>query len=339
MEKRRFCIGVDLMGADIDPPCILHAITELPPETFIDTQFVLFGTHEIVSHFEKVFNEELKELPISFYPCKHVIEMKDDPMRAVRRKSESSLVRAVQELADKKLDALISCANTGALVLASCLHLNLLEGVHKPALVASIPTAQGPCVVLDVGAFPGCREKELVQLAYLGSAYASCMHSIKKPRVGLLNIGVEFGKGTEELYQANVQLASIKKAPFSFLGNIEPWHVFEGEADVVITPGFTGNIFLKTAEAVARQLLSSMEARGVTGLDELKTVYSQDDGAGALLIGVNGFVCKCHGNASIASVQKAALATKAALQKDLLEFTKRNLLTRLCTKSRLSLSL
>ena len=283
------------MGADLDPQSILHAIETLPPEIFQDTQFVLFSSSDYST---------VAKLPISFYPCKSVIQMDDSPVQAVKRKKDSSLMCGVQELANHNLDAFISCANTGALVVASYLHLKPLAGVLKPALATCVPTAKGKAVVLDVGATPKCSEKDLVQFAYLGSAYAKCMQKKEQPKVGLLNIGVEYGKGTDELNRALLELTKHTMAPFSFVGNVEPRHVFAGQVDVVVTSGFTGNIFIKTAEAVASYLLPN----------------TKGEGAGAFLLGVNGTVCKCHGQATVASIQKAIETTKIALKNDLVGY-------------------
>lgn len=320
MKKKPLRIGVDLMGADIDPSLILHAIAELPKDTFKDTQFVLFGETRKTLHFAKEYDEEIKILPITFVACSEVITMNDDPVRAVKRKKDASLNRLIDSLANKEIDAALSCANTGALVLASYLKLKPVKNIEKPSLATLIPVANGHCVVLDVGATPECSEKDLVSFAKLGSGYARCMLEKEMPRVGILNIGQEAHKGSHVLNRANEMLSKKARTRFSFVGNVEPHEVFAGEVDVLLTSGFIGNVFLKTAEAVAMHLLKSVESKLSVQLEEIKSHFSQDSGQGGFLLGVNGYVCKCHGLSTVSAIQKTVLSLKTALQKKLLRF-------------------
>lgn len=220
--------------------------------------------------------------------------MHDVPLIAVRQKKRATLVQGVRA-AHTELDAFISCANTGALVAAASLFLPTFCGIERPALLAEVPAERGSIAVLDVGGMVQASAKRLVQCAFLGTAYQSVVKRPKKRvRVGLLNIGVEAMKGTETLQEAHHMLSAIgTHAPFDFVGNIEPRDAFTSDIDVLISDGFTGNVFVKTAEGVAAFL--SRHVKEPILLPE----------GGAELVGVEGLVVKCHGSASEAALVHA----------------------------------
>ena len=259
-------IGVDLMGNDNSPKTLLTALNELQLDS--STELVVFGLPEYkdLSRFEYVEALEF-------------IEMDDHPLSALRRKKQASLCIGLKALNEKKIDAFISAGNTGSLVTGAKITLGTLPGILRPALLARMPTKKEPVAVIDVGANVQVKACHLVQFALLGTAFAKS-HGIKKPRVGLLNIGSEASKGTTELRIAYQELKEFPNSPFEFVGNIEGKSVFDGEVDVLITDGFTGNVFLKTAEGIASLLSSHLH-------------YAEYPGA--ILAGVQGIVIKCHG--------------------------------------------
>lgn len=328
-RKKAFRIGVDIMGADIKPETIVHAVYTLPSDTFADTSFVLYATKEKVKFLQSQYKEDLRTLPVSFFPCKEFIAMDEVPLQAIKKKKESTLAIGIKEHKEGKTDAFVSCANTGALVTQAVLTLPCITPILKPALVTVIPSLHAPIVVLDVGATVEATSEQLVQFAFLGAAFAACILKREKPRVALLNIGAEFGKGTKELFDAYKELQKNPQTHFIFLGNKEPLGLFTDEVDVVVTSGFTGNIFLKTGEAMATLVLKVIENGFQPGenpdsyfpYSQLKRSFSQDEGVGALLYGLEGYVLKCHGAASIASIQKALLGARGLLEKELLEYT------------------
>lgn len=309
------------MGAEIEPDYILHAAMELPPDYFSNALIRFFATPELCTRFEKQYCDEVQSHSFSFCPAPDVILMDDEPLAAVKKKKHSSLVLGIQEL-KKGLDGFVSCANTGALVAASVLNLKPIDGIDRPALATVISLCEKRTLFLDVGALPEPSVQQLLQFAHLGAAFALTAFQKREVTVGLLNIGSECGKGTAQrklLYRELQAVSSQKNAPFSFVGNIEPGLLFEGAVDVAVSDGFTGNIVLKTAEAVAARMSCAIEedfeARGKRpdeyfGFSELRARFSQDMGTGAVLLGLKGYVAKCHGKASILAIQQALIAAK-----------------------------
>jgi glycerol-3-phosphate acyltransferase PlsX len=225
--------------------------------------------------------------------------MKDEALSAIRKKKESSLVRAMVDLKAGEISALVTCALTGAVTAAAVVHLKRFSGLHHPALVAVLPLPSGPVIALDVGAFVVASGQDLLSYGFLGSAYAAVCHEIRAPRVGLLNIGREAGRGSLELRLADQLLSHAKLACGTYVGNVEPSDVLFGQVDVVVTAGFAGNIFLKTAEAMAKISSLNMNRKE----------------KGALLAGVKGVVIKCHGSSSQAALKEAVRQAYEAVER------------------------
>lgn len=277
------------MGSDHSPDVLLKELHSLRlPE---NVELLGIGTPDLA-----------KNATIPFFSAPDYISMGDNPISAVKKKKGASMIAALRLLKQGKIHALISAGNTGALVLGSKIVLSTLPGIHRPAFLSMMPTKKGPVAVLDLGATIQCKASHLVQFAYLASAYLLAK-GVKKPKIGLLNIGEEPIKGTSELRQAYLRLNTLTDPPFKFLGNIEGKSVFEGDADALITDGFTGNVFLKTAEGIANLILdrihtnlSNETIRSIgSELSDLKKHLHYAEFPGALLIGVKGIVIKCHG--------------------------------------------
>ena len=240
---------------------------------------------------------------IEYHIASDVISMEDDPLESIRRKKEASLVIGIHLLKEERLDAFISCGNTGALIACAALFLPLLPGVKRPALLISLPTKKSPVAVLDVGGNISCTALDLVQYAFLGAAYQESMYGIKIPKVGLLNIGVESTKGTVELRQAfehlqaycqeTVARGTVPKLHFE--GNVEARDVFSGGVDVLVTDGFSGNILLKTAEGVARFIFDELNMSEENAF--LRKQFNYTEYPGATVCGVDRVLIKVHGNA------------------------------------------
>jgi glycerol-3-phosphate acyltransferase PlsX len=279
-------IGVDLAGADSSERTLFEACLQAVSPLF---RIRCYVSSPLTDHSA-----------IDTVVCEEPITMDDDPLVAVRHKQSSSLVRAVQDLHSSTISALITCANTGAVTAASSIFLKRF--VHHPALIAELPTSDTPIVALDMGAFTCASSKDLITNAYLGAAYAKKALRIKLPRVGLLNIGKEASRGPPELREANNYLRTHESSFFSYAGNIEPVDVFSHAIDVLVTSGFCGNIFLKTAEEVARLHPNAKE------------VSSK---GGALLAGVKGTIFKCHGGSSPQIILTTIQQAYAAVIEDL----------------------
>ncbi len=310
--KNKIKVGVDLLGSDMRPSDLLEAVLIFSKELKPSVHLILFG---MPVHFGR------RRPPnnVTFYPVKEAIEMDDAPLAAIRKKRNSSICLGIKQLKEGELNAFISAGNTGALMGCAKLTLPALAKVERPALLTLLPTRKNEIAVLDVGANTTYKAKHLVQFAAMGVAYQRS-RGVKVPKVGLLNIGSEAKKGTPELQEA-YHLLQKKSPSHTFVGNIEGRDVFQGEIDVLVTDGFTGNVFLKTAEGIASVILEEIETsiynKGV--LAEMRSRLHYAEYPGALLCGVDGIVIKCHGNASPQSLTRSIVTAHRLIEHSFLE--------------------
>lgn len=272
-------IGVDLMGNDNAPQVLLDTLKEVSLPSGVE--LVVIASPE--------FEEAAR--PLQFASAPEVIQMDEHPLLALRRKRNASTNIGLRLLKEGKIDAFVSAGNTGALVSSAKMILSTLPGILRPCLLALMPTKKSPVAVLDVGANVQVKATHLVQFATIGAAFQKT-RGIPNPKVGLLNIGSEAVKGTSELRLAYSELKT-KPHPFRFAGNIEGKTVFDGDVDVLVTDGFTGNVFLKTAEGIASLILDQLPVSQNDFKRFQSLHYAQYPGA--LLAGVKGIVIKCHG--------------------------------------------
>ncbi|MES2200079.1 MAG: phosphate acyltransferase [Chlamydiota bacterium] len=304
-------IGIDLMGSDTDSCFIIDSLLPVLDSLQESAHFVIFGKEECI-----------RSIP----PCSHIsyevasesIEMGDHPLWAARRKKNSSLTLGIQALKRKSIHAFISMGNTGALLTTARAQLKTLPSITHPALLALLPTKKGIVTVLDVGANVDYKSAHLIEFAAMGIAYQKT-RGITKPTVGLLNIGKEALKGPSELQQAYLELEKLSNNhdyPF-FLGNIEGRDVFEGSVDVLVTGGFAGNIFLKTAEGMAQFVLGQLPP--ASSLEPFQHKLDYRKYPGAALCGVTGIVIKCHGEAKVQALTQSILSAIDLVKKDFIE--------------------
>lgn len=297
-------IGIDLLGGDTPPDTLFRGVLDASKQIPDTHQLILFCTPAVHDQFLKTQKEEMSRLPASlkWSLVSQQIEMGENPATAVRHKKDSSLVVGITSLKQKSLDAFITSGNTGALV-AACYHLLPLKaGIKRPALMVTLKTAKGDVAMLDVGGTVGNEKDHLVRLAKMGVDALRDFKGIKKPRVALLNIGVESMKGTAELKSA-YDILMLENPSFEFIGNIESKDVFQGGPDLIVTDGFTGNMFIKTAEGLSAHLLTQLKEklpkedkeRLSPFLSDFGAHFSQDLNPSAMLIGVESLVMKCHG--------------------------------------------
>jgi glycerol-3-phosphate acyltransferase PlsX len=254
---------------------------------------------------------------LSVVPAGEVIEMDEEPGQAVRRKKDSSLVRAAEEVRDGQALAMVSAGNTGAAMASAMLRMGRLRGVARPAIATPLPIpGSTPLVLLDAGANAECSASWLVQFAQMGAAFTRCRYGIADPRVALLSIGEEPAKGTTVVKEAHGLLAA--QSAVHFVGNIEGRDLMAGLADVVVTDGFTGNVALKTLEGGLRffsgTLMRAMRSTEA-GREAAKVLLplvaplvaelDPDSQGGAMLVGVNGVCIISHGSSSAAAVANA----------------------------------
>ena len=295
-------IAVDVMsgdhGASVAVPAALDVLAASP-----DLRLILVGR-----------GEEVRALAAAADPgrCRvveasEVVGMDEKPQEAVRRKKDSSMRVALNLVKKGEASACVSAGNTGALLATSRFVLGMVPGIDRPAIVSAVPAAHGHTVMLDLGANPDCTADHLVQFAVMGAVIASDLHGVDKPRVGLLNIGEEDIKGTDELRAAHRRLAA---APLNYVGFVEGNVIFSGDVDVVVTDGFAGNVALKTMEGLARFIGSVMrEEFTANPLRKLGALAASpalhgikqrlDPGGynGASMVGLAGVVIKSHGGA------------------------------------------
>ncbi|MCH9626940.1 MAG: Phosphate acyltransferase [Chlamydiales bacterium] len=310
-------VGVDLMGGDQSPESIFEAVLSVANRT--DVRFVVLATHAYFSILSDQAHPH-----IEFVTTEEFIEMDESPLLAVRRKKNSSMAAGMRLLRENKLDAFLSTGSTGALVATATLHLDPLEGVERPALLVTMPTAKGEVVVLDVGANIQPKPEHLVAYAQLGVLFSALYRGVKKPSIGLLNIGAEEQKGTKELKEAYASLQEVFQK--RFLGNVEGRTVFRGDVDVLVTDGFTGNVFLKTSEGISRflaeYLTQHFEIPDI--IAHLNQRFNYAEHPGAFLCGVDGLVVKCHGDSDQQALMNGIYGAIDLAQSQLLAKMKRH---------------
>jgi glycerol-3-phosphate acyltransferase PlsX len=320
----RMTIILDAMGSDHYPdPEIEGALTAA--ELF-NERIVLVGQRELVEAKLKAANT--RNLPVTFVEAPEILEMGDKAVASAKAKPHNSMAVGMELVKSGKGQAFVTAGNTGAALFVSAITLRRMPGVQRPVLTAIFPTRTGRCVVCDIGANADCRPEFFPEFGIMGSVYAEKVLGVKNPRVGLLANGEEKGKGNT-LVKSTYPL--MEASGLNFIGNIEPKELFGGEADVVLCDGFTGNIMLKSSEAVASlmkdkiseaiksSLLSSLG--GLLVKSALKRVLKMIDptevGA-APLLGVNGLVFVGHGRSNAHAIVSAISVAHQAIEADLL---------------------
>ena len=265
-------------------------------------------------------------------PAGEVIEMHEDPARAVRTKKDSSLIRAAEAVRDGRAAAMISAGNTGATMASALFRMGRIKGVARPAIATIIPVpGSTPTVLVDSGANAECSPAWLVQFAQMGSVFARERLGIAKPRVGLLSIGEEPGKGNPLAKETYGLLSDGQAGPdVQFIGNVEGRDVMSDAADVIVTDGFTGNVVLKTLEGSMKfalnAVISVLRSDGVAkeasdavlaGLLPLAAELDPETTGGAVLLGVDGVCIIAHGSSSARAIANAAAVARQAVDDDL----------------------
>lgn len=313
-------IALDAMGGDHAPKeIVLGAMKAV--EKFEDIHITLIGDKNKINTY--LTNSERIEII-------HTDEMilgTDEPVRAVKRKKNSSMILSAQRVADGLADACISAGNTGALMAAGLFVVGRIEGIDRPALTPILPTIGGEgFLLLDVGANVDAKPEHLLQYALMGSIYSQQVRGISKPRVGLLNIGTEDKKGSELTKKA---FELLQAADIQFVGNVEARDLLDGVADVVVTDGFTGNMVLKTIEGTATSvfkmlktaLTSSLKTKVAAAilkpdLSKLKNKMDYSEYGGAGLFGLKAPVIKAHGSSDAHAIYNAVRQAREMVEKD-----------------------
>ena len=264
---------------------------------------------------------------IEVVPTAEWIANEEDPVPAVRAKREASVVRAAQDVADGRSDALVSHGSTGATMAAATFGLRRLKGVQRPALAVRLPVPGKPVLFLDVGANVEVRAQHLVQFAFLGAAFSEAVLDVAAPRVGLLSVGEEAGKGREEVSAAHALLSQAEG--ISFAGNVEGGDLPGGAADVVVTDGFTGNVALKLMEGTAKTVTAAIRDAARSNplatlggflmrpaLGGLRRELHPDTTGGAILLGLRGIAVVGHGGAGAEGIANAVRLAARCVEVD-----------------------
>lgn len=334
-------IVLDAMGSDQHPDPEIEAAIE-SAQLFQD-EILLVGPQNLLEN-------KLRQYPsnklIRVIHASEVIEMTDKPAENARRKADNSMAVGLELLHTGSADAFVTAGNTGGAMVNSLLHLGRIRGVRRPALTAQFPVRGGYCVVLDIGANADCKPEYLLQFALMGAVYAEKVLNKTNPRIALLSNGEEAGKGNE-LIKASYPL--LKDKVPNFIGNVEGKELFNGEADVVVTDGFTGNILLKSSEAVAKLLtdiikdamLSSFRTKigallAKPAFTTVKKIMDPAEVGAAPLLGVNGLVFIGHGRSDKRALVNALRVARQAVQVNLLDEIRLSIQERLSSMPGLS---
>ena len=302
-------IIVDAMGGDNAPLAPVEGALQAVKD--LGVEIVLAGNEaELRGALGKQGHTDLPE-GITILPTTQVIEMEDNPARAFRDKPDSSMTRCLEAVRDGSADAMVSAGSTGALLSGATLVVKRIRGIRRAALAPVLPNAKGKMVLIDAGATADCTPEYLLQYAFMGSYYAKRFLGIEQPKVALLNIGAEPSKGMDLQRQAHALLTKAhEEGRIRFIGNLEAREALSpGEADVLVTDGFTGNIFLKTMEGMAltfSQTLKSMILSGTKtkfaglllkdGIRDMKKRFDSAEVGGTALLGISKPVIKAHGS-------------------------------------------
>lgn len=318
------------MGSDRSPQVLFDAVIQAAKQFDSTVTFVVFTTQEAIdplSDLQKQVMDSSAIARIKFELAQDVITMRDDPVPSIRLKKNSSLVKGIRLLKKRGIDAFVTAGNTGALIACSTITLPLLPGIRRPALLATLPTEVGQVAVLDVGGNVLCKAAHLVRYAELGAAFQKIHFGLAAPRIGLLNIGNESKKGTSEHRQAYQMLQTLSNSRLNiqFVGNIEGREVFQDKVDVLVTDGFTGNVLLKTSEGVAffildflrRSLATSPVSQVQHILQQMQAHFSYAEYPGAILLGIDGVVVKCHGDSSAKAMYNSIKAAATYVEQQL----------------------
>lgn len=324
-------IAIDAMGGDLGPAEVVAAAQLALADSRLANDLTLVGQPAVLEPL--LAKQWLAPHPrVRLHAASEVITMEDKPLKALRSKKDASMVRAIELIKSGEAGAVVSCGNTGALMAGGTLCLRTLDGIDRPALAAVIPRANGYFILIDAGANPEAEARHLVHNALVGSHYARVMFGCDRPRVGLLTIGTEEGKGNALSTATHEILKRAGAADLlNYVGPTEGFQVFTDHCDVAVCDGFVGNLLLKSWESLAKffsaTLKSELKANplrlaGATlsngAFKALKARMNPDRYGGAPLLGLRGNVLKAHGSSNRHALHAAIIAADKVIRADFL---------------------
>ncbi|GGA15470.1 phosphate acyltransferase PlsX [Okeania sp. KiyG1] len=320
-------IAIDAMGGDYAPSEIVEGAIQAQ-ETHGVKVLLVGDPQQIKACINHKSNQPLPEI----VPAEEIVEMHEEPLTAIRRKSKASINVAMKLVKQKEADAVVSAGHSGAVMASALLRLGRLTGIDRPAIGAVLPTMvpKKPVLILDVGANVDCRPKFLEQFAVMGTIYSEYVLGTTEPKVGLLNIGEEPSKGNDLAVRSHQILQENNQ--IKFIGNAEGRDVLSGSFDVIVCDGFAGNILLKFAEAVGDAVLQMMREEltpGLSGkigtailrpnLKRMKQRIDHVEHGGGLLLGVGGICIISHGSSKAIAISNAIRSARDAVENKVIE--------------------
>jgi len=321
-------IALDIMSGDKGPLSNLKAaISYIKTPSSKKNKIILYGNENIFINNHSLLKKFSSRIDYVF--TKDIIDMNDKPTLAFRNKRNSSLIRMLDDIKDKKVDAAVSSGNTGVLLMSSLLILGKIKGTKRPALAPFIPIGKKGFILCDAGANSSCKPEHLLQFALMSSAYLEHLEITHKPKVALLNIGLEENKGNELCISTHQLLKNNLK---NFIGNIESRELFKNKADIVLCDGFTGNIVIKLIEGIIsymiKRTMTSVNTHSLSKLvkpvlspvfDDISKSFDYEEYGGTPLLGVNGIILKCHGSSNSKAILNALHKTQKTFDNNLIK--------------------
>jgi len=320
------------MGGEKSPKKIIEGI-EISLRTNVKNFFYLYGDKTLLD--KEISKRKTLQNYCEIINTEDVISDDESPLTGAKKSKNTSMWKAIESLKEKKSDISLSAGNTGALLIISRLLLNTIEGINKPALAALWPNQNNMNVVLDLGANIECTEKNLIDFACMGSALFKSLFENDRPKIALLNVGLEEYKGNEILKKTFSILKSNRTKNFDFSGYIEGNHIMDGDVDVIITDGFTGNIALKTAEGTANFIAKNMKnslnklslLASYFSLKRFKDKLDPRNYNGAIFLGLQSPVVKSHGSTDSIGFANSINVCHKIVKANLIQKIESNLIT------------
>ena len=304
-------IALDAMGGELGPEEMVTGAIQAVEESDLDV--ALIGDETILNSVIQKLSLASPRLQVIH--ASQAVSMDESPFEAIRKKKDSSIAIAFEQVKNGKADAVVSAGNSGATMASAIRSLGRLENIVRPGIASIFPTLKKPLVMMDVGANVDCRPQHLYQFGVMGSAFSDNLFQIKKPSIGLLSIGEEGGKGNVLVKSAH---ELFRKSSLNFIGNVEGRDIFQGNVDVIVCDGFVGNVCLKVSEGLAEAIITMLRTEisksfmAKMGYLLAKKAFNNfgkrvdyAEYGGAPLLGVNGTGIVCHGRSNSKAIKNA----------------------------------
>jgi len=327
-------IVLDAMGSDDYPVPEIQAAAQL---ALNKEKVLLVGKKDLILANAAKLSIDLS--PIEIVDAPDIVEMTDKPVESFKKKPNNSMAVGLNLVKEKRAEAFVTAGNTGAAYFNAVMTLRKIPGISRPALAALIPVRNGKCVFMDTGANADCRPDFLLEFAVMGSAYASKIFDLESPKVALLSNGEEANKGNQLVKDA---FPLLQNSGLNFAGNVEPKEIYAGKIDCVVTDGFSGNVFLKSSESVARLITDTLKEsiqssiRNKVGyifikpaFSALKKLMDPSEAGAAILLGVNGLVFIGHGRSDARALISAVKLARKTADANLMESMTKEIQTRI----------